>query len=285
MNYSEISIIEDANIYQSKAGNGINDGKYFRSHMLIEYIANPKKFKRKYIDGAIKEKRKQCFEKGTAVHTYVLDGQEAFEKNYSIGYPLNKQGNEFGADTKAVEEHISLMALAGKKVVGQKEYQDILRINEEIKSHKEASEIIKTGLNERVLRANYEGVDCQIRIDNYTDKFGMCDLKKTRDMTSFIYDAGGDYGYWIQAGFYAKIFEEATKEKARFNWIAVEDVEPFEVCFYPLDDSHLDYAKRLVETGILEYKESIKNNSFLTGREGLQIATWWRAETEEGNIQ
>lgn len=278
-------ITEPADNYHLMRGNGIDDGKFFSSHMLIDYLNNQKLFKRTHIDNAIEKKSKQCFEKGTAIHTYNLDGKEAFNKIYEIGYPLNKEGKEFGSTTETVAEYIEFAKASGKKVIRKDEYQDVLKISEEIKKHKEASEIISSGQNEKVLRVNYEGINCQIRIDNYTEKYGISDLKKTRCMKNFLFDAGGDYGYWIQAGFYAKIFEVATGIKANFNWIVVEDVEPFEVCIFNADDSHLDYAKRIVESGILEYKNSFKNNEWLTGREGINIGSWYKAMQNEGEIQ
>lgn len=285
MNYEQISIIQDAKDYHAEAGNGIDDGKYLGSHILIEYIQNQKLWKRKYLDHAIEFKESDALKKGTAIHRCVLEKGADFVKDYTVGYPTHEVKGvlqEYGADTKFVKEWM-LTLPKDKPFISNQEMADILKINEIVKAHPEANSMIKFGLCERTVKAKYEGIDCHIRIDCFSAEYGICDLKKTRSMSGFLRDAD-KYGYWIQAGFYSKILEIATGLKFKFNWIVAEDVEPFEVCVFELDSSHLEYAQRLVESAILEFKESIKNNSFLTGREGINCATWWRAETEEGNI-
>lgn len=284
IDYNKISVIQDAKDYHAEAGNGINDGKYLGSHILIEYIQNQKLWKRKYKDNAIDKKESDAMKKGTAIHRCVLEKGAKFVDDYTVGYPTHEVKGvlqEYGADTKFVKEWM-LTIPKDKPFISNQEMADILKINEIVKEHPEANDMISGGLCERVIKANYLGVDCHIRIDCFNPKYGICDLKKTRSMDGFLRDADR-LGYWIQAGFYRKIFEIATGEKVPFNWIIAEDVEPFEVCTKQLDDGSIEYAQRLVESAILEFKESIKNNSFLTGREGLQIASWWRAEQDENS--
>jgi len=282
MDYEKNSVIQDAKDYHAEAGNGINDGKYLGSHILIEYIQNQKLWKRKYKDNAIEFKESEALKKGTAIHRCVLEKGADFVKDYSVGYPINeKTGKEFGATSNIVAEYLAGLP-KDKPFISKQEMEDILKINEIVESDQWASDAVKNGFNERTIKAKYEGIDCHIRIDCFNPKYGIIDLKKTRSAAGFLKDAD-KFGYWIQAGFYTKIFEIASGEKLPFFWLVVEDVEPFELVKYELDRSHLEYAQRLVESAVLEFKESIKNNSFLTGREGLQIATWWRAE--QGEIQ
>jgi len=276
-------ITETAEKYHSMRGNGFNDGKYFSSHMLIDYLDNQMLFKRAHIDKAVLRPLSHAMKKGTAIHTCVLEKGADFVNDYSIGYPINeKTGKEYGADTNVVAEYLSCLP-KDKPFISTQEMTDILKINELVKSHKYASEIISNSEVEKVLRVNFEGIDCQIRIDAFFGNRGIFDLKKTRSMSRFLRDAD-KFGYWIQAGFYSKIFEIATNQNATFSWIVVEDVEPFEVCLFELDSDHLNYAKKCVESGILEYKESIKNNQWSTGHEGINFATWYRGEKEEGKI-
>lgn len=285
MNYSEISIIQDAKDYHAEAGNGIDDGKYLGSHILIDYIVNQKLWKRKYKDNAIEFKESEALKKGTAIHRCVLEKGADFVKDYTVGYPTHEVKGvlqEYGSDTKFVKDWM-LTVPKDKPFISNQEMADILKINEIVEADEWANDAIKNGFNERTIKAKYKGIDCHIRIDCFNPKYGKIDLKKTRSASGFLRDAD-KFGYWIQAGFYEKIFEIATGEKLPFFWVVVEDVEPFELVKYELDRSHLEYAQRLVDSAILEFKESIKNNSFLTGREGINCATWWRAETEEGNI-
>lgn len=283
MDYSKISIIEDANIYHSKSGNGINDGKYLGSHSLIDYQKNQLLYKRVYVDKAVEKEMTESLKKGTAIHRCVLEKGAKFVDDYTVGYPINeKTGKEYGAETKVVAEFLAGLP-KDKPFISKQEMADILKINEIVSQHEIASDMVKNGLNERVIRTKYEGVNCQIRIDCFNQKYGIGDLKKTRSMAGFLRDAD-KFGYWFQAGYYSKIFEIATGKKPPFFWIVCEDVEPFECVVYELDREHLEYAQRLVESAILEFKEAILNNSFLTGREGINCATWWKAEKEEGVI-
>jgi len=283
MLYDEISIIQDAKDYHAEAGNGINDGKYLGSHILIDYINNQKLWKRKYIDNAIESKESEALKKGTAIHRCVLEKGARFVDDYTVGYPINERtGKEYGAETKVVQEYLAGLP-KDKPFISNQEIADILKINSIVEADDWSNDAIKNGLCERTIKAKYEGIDCHIRIDCFNPHHGIIDLKKTRSASGFLRDAD-KFGYWISAGFYSKIYEIKTGEKPPFIWLVVEDVEPFELVKYELDRSHLEYAQRLVESAVLEFKESIKNNSFLTGREGINIATWWRAETEEGNL-
>jgi hypothetical protein len=279
-------ITEPAETYHSMRGNGIDDGKFFSSHMLIDYLNNQKLFKRVHIDKAIIKEESQALKKGTAIHRCVLEKGADFVNEYTVGYPTHEVKGvlqEYGADTKFVKEWMASLP-KNKPFISTQEMQDILKINELVKENDFAKQVIEESEIEQVLRVNYEGINCQIRIDAYYHLRGIYDLKKTRKMSTFLRDAD-KYGYWIQAGFYSKIFEVATGFKTNFSWIVVEDVEPFEVCIFDLDASHLEYAQRCVESGILEYKESFKNNQWLTGREGINIATWYKAEQNEGIIE
>lgn len=284
INYEQISIIQDAKDYHNEAGNGIDDGKYLGSHILIDYINNQKLWKRKYKDGAIDFKQSEALKKGTAIHSCVLEKGADFVKDYTVGYPINeKTGKEYGAETKMVAEYLAGLP-KDKPFISNQEMADILKINSIVESDELAKDAIKNGICERTIKVKYLDIDCHIRIDCFNPKIGIIDLKKTRSASGFLRDAD-KFGYWVQAGFYSKIFEIATGEKLPFYWLVVEDVEPFELVKYELDRAHLEYAQKLVEIALLEFKESIKNNRFLTGREGVNIATWWKAEKEEGQIQ
>ena len=286
MNYEQISIIQDAKDYHLEAGNGIDDGKYLGSHILIDYINNQKLWKRKYIDKAIEFKESEALKKGTAIHRCVLEKGADFIKDYTVGYPKHEVKGvmqEYGADTKFVKEWMESLP-KDKPFISTIEMVEILHINAIVEADEWANDAIKNGVNERTIKAKYEGIDCHIRIDCFNPKYGIIDLKKTRSASNFLRDAD-KFGYWFQAGFYTKIFEIATGEKSPFYWVVTEDVEPFELVKYELERSHIEYAQRLVESAILEFKESIKNNCFLTGREGLQIASWWRALQNEGEIE
>lgn len=281
MDYESISIKELAETYHSKSGDGITEG-YLRSHVLIDYIKNQKLWQRIYKDKAVIKEQSESMKKGTAMHRCVLERGADFVNDYYVGYPINPKTNkEYGAETIKVQEYLSNLP-KDKPFISTDEMKDILKINEIVKNNKEVRLMLKDSFNERVIRTQFEGVNCQIRIDAFNPSLGIVDFKKTRCMNSFLKDAD-KFGYWYQAGFYSKIFEVATGENVPFNWVVAEDAEPFEVCVFSLENQHLEYAKKLVVESLLQFKESIKNNQFLTGRECLNIATWWRADKEINN--
>jgi hypothetical protein len=123
----------------------------------------------------------------------------------------------------------------------------------------------KPGWSEVVIEADLFGVKCKARIDRLTADCGaIIDCKKCQvgkaDQESFAKSVA-NYGYHIQAAFYAEVVRAAVGEYPLFTWMIIEDKPPH--CVNVIDASNfdlqvgrwevqrvLDQWKRATETGV-----------------------------------
>ena len=76
------------------------------SHSLMDYCKSPRLYKRKR-DGLAPGISSSAMEFGTAVHVYILEGEEEFRKQYVVGgYPVNeKTGKAYGTTTQKSRDY------------------------------------------------------------------------------------------------------------------------------------------------------------------------------------
>ncbi|RMD60649.1 hypothetical protein D6833_09375, partial [Candidatus Parcubacteria bacterium] len=88
-------LYEPVEVYHQKAS------EYLTSHQLADFRRCPLLYQKKKL-GLVEEEDRAAFLVGRALHTLVLEGQEAFSKQYAVGGPVNpRTGQPFGPNTKA----------------------------------------------------------------------------------------------------------------------------------------------------------------------------------------
>jgi len=92
----------------------------------------------------------------------------------------------FGATTKAWGEWA---ATVGKPVLSDSQFEMVERMNESVAMHQSAVDLLQYGIAESVVRAEYCGLPCQIRIDWLEPVQGIVDLKTCDDLTWFEADS------------------------------------------------------------------------------------------------
>ena len=161
-------IREPADVYHAQAG------KYLSSHQLAEFRRNPLLFHKKEL-GLVKDEDRPAYLLGRAAHALILEGREAYEREYAFGGPVNpKTGEPFGSRTKAFQEWAEAQ---GKPVLDDEQAALIENLNAAVHAHEHAAALLADGVAEGVVRADYCGVPCQARLDWLNPERGIVDLK------------------------------------------------------------------------------------------------------------
>ena len=115
----------------------------------------------------------------------------------------------------------------------------VARMNEAVRTHEVAMGLLADGVPEGVVRADYCGVPCQIRMDWFEPHRGIVDLKTCDDLTWFEADARR-YGYVHQLAFYRAVLAQVVGVPMPVHLIAVEKKEPFRCGVWQVDADTLD---------------------------------------------
>ncbi len=257
-------IHEDANVYHSRS----KSGEFLSSHILGDFRKSPALYRKKMM-GEITETESAAFAIGRATHSLILEGRNAFDKDYVVSDgPINpKTGESFGKTTKAYGEWL---ASQEKEIISGKDYGFILKLQRSVWLHPIASELLRSGVAEGVVRAEYFGMKCQIRMDWFSTKYGLVDLKTCDDLQFFEYDCKR-YGYMHQLAFYRDIIKQATGQIVPVHIIAVEKKEPNSTGVWKLTEEAMDSAAFTNRSAIGKLKECYSSDVWPTGYEDLRI--------------
>ena len=215
-------------------------GEYLSSHRLHTFRKCPELYRREAA-GLLPSKDTHEFAFGRATHTFILQGREAFAREFEVGDgPINeKTGKPFGTDTKRYADWV---AAQPKPIVSGAEFALLENLRAAVFAHDAAAGILSCGIAEAVVRSEVEGVAVQTRMDWFdpTRKI-LADLKTCNDLDRFTFDLR-DFGYAYQMAFYAETLRTTPfGELPEHTYlIAVEKKEPFRVGVWEVSVSTLD---------------------------------------------
>jgi hypothetical protein len=248
---------EPAEVYQAKAG------EYLSSHLLADFRKCPLLYHRKRC-GLIGEEVRPAYLVGSAAHTVILEGMEAFRQRYAVGGPVNpKTGLPYGSSTKAWAEWAEAQ---GKPVLTSEQHDLVMRMATSVKLHTLAQQLLSDGVAEGVVRADYCGVACQIRTDWFDPHQGLVDLKTCDDLSWFEADARR-FGYGHQVAFYRAVLARVIGVAMPVHFIAVEKKEPYRTGVWKVSDDTLTAAQRENEAAIERLKRCVATAVWPTGYE------------------
>ena len=263
MNISFITS-EPADEYHARS----RSGEFMSSHMLADFRESPALY-RKEITGEIEQKNTPAFILGRAAHSLILEGRHAFDRDFVVtDGPVNpRTGEPYGAKTKA---YADWLATQDREVVSGRDYAFILNLQRSVHLHAAASELLASGEAEGVVRAEYCGVPCQIRMDWYNLDRGLVDLKTCDSLKWFESDCRR-FGYIYQMAFYRAVIRIATGMTVPIHIIAVEKNEPFTTGVWQLTGEVLDLAERINEAALERYKKCLYTGVWPTGYEEIRL--------------
>jgi hypothetical protein len=254
-------ILEPASVYHAKAG------EYLSSHLLADFRKCPLLYHRKR-RGLVPDEDRPAYLVGRAAHTVILEGLATFQQSYAVGGPVNpKTGLPYGSSTKAWAEWAEAQ---GKPVLTEEQHRLVMQMAESVRQHAKACELLAEGVAEGVVRVEYCGVPCQIRMDWFNPQFGITDLKTADDLTWFEADARR-YGYAHQLAFYRAVLAQACGDWVPIHLIGVEKKPVFRCGVWRVSDDALRIAQQENEAAIRRLQASQRSEQWPTGYEEVRL--------------
>lgn len=243
-------------------------GRYMSSHMLADFRESPALYHKKIL-GQIEESESPAFAIGRAAHCLILEGRAEFDSQFVVtDGPTNpRTGEPFGKATKAYAEW---KATQEREVVSGKDYSFIMKLQTSVWLHPVASELLSNGVPEGVVREEYCGIPCQIRMDWFSEKYGLVDLKTCDSLKWFESDCRR-YRYLFQMAFYRAVIRKVTGRNVPVHIIAVEKSEPFSRGVWKLTDEVLDLAELTNKAALERYRNCLLSGNWPTGYEETRI--------------
>lgn len=180
---------------------------------------------------------------GRATHVYILEGAEAFFKEFAVPPSCDKRTKE----GKEIWGQFQVANL-GKGLVTEDDFVKIIEMDYAVKRHPFAKELLAEGVSEQTViwKDEETGILCKCRPDRTPDgnKGILVDLKTTRDAAEYAFGKSVlNYGYARQAAFYTEGISKATGQKFdAFCFIAVESQPPYRCEVYVLAAEYLSWG-------------------------------------------
>ena len=264
ISWNSVLTHESSETYHAQAG------EYLSSHRLAAFRECPRLY-RKWQLGEMNDEDRPAYVMGRAAHALILEGRAEFDEQFAVGGPINpKTGAPFGANTKAFAEWAEQ---TGKCVLTDHQWQLVQRMHSAVSSHALAAELLSHGVPEGVLRAEYLGLPCQVRLDWIAPDYGIVDLKTSDNLTWFEADARR-YSYLHQLAFYRAVVAEVTGRTLPVYLIAVEKREPFRCGVWLAGQDVLGAAQRENDLAIKRLRDCMATDNWPTGYESLRTFDW-----------
>lgn len=257
----DVLTAEPATEYHAKAG------RFLSSHQLLDFIKCPWLHRKKSV-GLVVESESPSYLIGRAAHVRVLEGRDSYHAAFALGGPINPQTSKpYGATTQAFRAWAETQ---GKPVLSHEQVELIEQIAAGVAMNDEAVDLLVDGQAEGVVRAEYCGTPCQIRLDWVNPHRGIVDFKTCDDLTWFEADARR-YGYHRQMAFYRAVLAQVLNGmQVPVHLIAVEKKEPFRCGVWQVSDDTLSIAQRENEAAIRRLLTCRQNDSWPTGYEDIR---------------
>ena len=280
LDYRKILIDEPFAVYHA------NREKYITSHAIMDFVRCPKLFHLKKVGALTADPNKTSADMilGSAAHKLILEGREEFDRCYAVGAPINpKTGKEYGRDTQAFakwEEEQRCDKGTAVEFLSTGQWYTISSMAHSIAKHAEAQKLLRTGVAERVLRSDFNGIPVQSRLDWFTeidDIPVIVDLKTCNDLDSFEFDAR-KFLYGVQFVFYRRILLQAVFDEFEIDvavppqifTIAIEKREPFRCGVFEIPDSTLERFNAKLDTAIESLKTCQDEGNYPTLYEDIR---------------
>lgn len=253
--------VEPAGQYHAKAS------EYLSSHQLLDFVKCPLLYRRKAL-GLIEDKDSPAYLLGRAAHVRILEGRDVYENQFALGGPVNpKTDKPFGSNTKAFAEWAEAQ---GKPVLSHDQVDLIEQMATGVACNNKAVDLLLYGRSEGVLRAEYCGMPCQIRIDWTHPHRGIVDFKTCDDLTWFESDVRR-FGYHRQMAFYRAVLAQVIDQFVPVHLVAVEKKQPFRCGVWLVSEDTLAIAQRENEAAIRWLQVCHQRDHWPTGYEEVRV--------------
>jgi len=260
--------------------------EYLSSHALMDFIRCPKLYYLKKIGALTADPNKTSTDMilGSAAHKLILEGREEFDRCYAVGAPINpKTCKEYGRDTQAFAKWEEMQRCdkgTAVEFLTTAQWYTVSSMADSVAKHEEAQKLLRTGVAERVLRSDFDGIPVQSRLDWFTvigEVPVIVDLKTCNDLDFFEFDAR-KFLYGVQFVFYRRIFLQAVFDEFETDvtippkvfTVAIEKRAPFRCGVFEIPDSTLEHFSAKLTVAIEFLKECQSIGSFPTLYESVR---------------
>jgi exodeoxyribonuclease VIII len=196
---------------------------------------------------------------GQAVHSFVLEGKAIFDQRFAVAPAVDRRTVDGKAAWAAFVE-----TSEGKIVVKAEDFVKIYGIDQAVKSHPFAADLLADGIAETtaIWKDKKTGITCKCRPDWIPEGHNiLVDLKTTKDAGEYGFGKScSTYRYFQQAAFYKKGYSIASGTPIdAFVFIAVEKEFPFRTEIYAIDDDYLEWGDAEVAR-LLKIEEDCRRN-------------------------
>lgn len=207
---------------------------------------------------------------GSAVHSYILEGEASFNKEFFVWDKPDLRYNE------NKKKHAKAMERAGsRQLLSEDEFAKIQEIQNNFFVNELADEYTK-GTVELSHYGNYKGVPIKVRPDCYNkEQNWISDIKTCQDNSprAFRRDIY-NWAYHLQAAAYCTVLGVPIEN---FRFLAVETKHPYTVEVYGLSDDLIEAGKKAFEKALedwrfyLETGITLKHKTDLIANDGALI--------------
>lgn len=254
-------IREPAEVYHAQATECLS------SHQLARFRDCPQLYRREQL-GLIAPRSSSVFLVGRAAHVLILEGREAYLREFAIGGPTNfSTGKAYGSRSKAFQEWAERQA---KPVLTDSQAAMIEEMAASVHQHHCARDLLAEGVAEGVLRCEYRGAPCQARLDWFSPAKGLVDLKTCEDLDGFEEDVRR-FGYLHQMAFYRALLTLQTGRLFPVHLIAVEKQQPYRCGVWRIDPKILAIAERDNDAAVERLMQCHRDDRWPTNYETVRV--------------
>jgi len=145
----------------------------------------------------------------------------------------------------------------GVTVFKQEEIETVEKMVASIRAHPVAAELLfnQAGRSQVGIFGEFDGCERKGLIDRVPDTMQvLVDLKKTRDASKAGFRRQiGQLRYDVQAAYYRDLWRDITGETREWQWVCVEDFEPYAVAVYQLDRESCEVGSRTWQSWIRQW--------------------------------
>jgi len=202
---------------------------------------------------------------GTLIHL-MLSEPHRYHENVILKPDFNRRTKQGKLDeAEWVKENIK------KIIVDNKQYEILNGIYESLKKLPMAMNILKDGHKEisGFFLDPSTSIQCRIRPDIFIPRDGkippiILDIKSTKDASEEAFQMSiKRYGYHIAAAYYLRGASIIEKEEcSNFMWIAVENVAPYAVAVYEMDQAWREIGESVVSSSMKKLSECIDKDDW-----------------------
>lgn len=220
---------------------------------------------------------------GSAIHTAILE-PATFDHRYVVAPKVDRR-TKYG---KEVWETF-VAASAGRECLTHAEYMTCQRIAESVRGNDAAQTILSHGHAEVTVVWNdpLTGVACKARLDWLSPDTAIMDVKSTESAAPQDFRRKvANYGWHVQAAWYADGYEIATGQKLPFIFAAVEKDAPNGTAYYVANEESLAAGRRKYRRLLDTYAACLKAGAWPSYAEEIQELTlpvWALKEDDDRN--